>query len=181
MDKLKLNGLEYKQLVSLITDSGSASPDSEARSIEAAFRIPGFRGLRLDTRNWNQQASSFFAFRSARTPKNLLNHVQRIIHHIQQKNPEDVYGALLDLFIVLENHGPALRARMLEYARPLLQPAQYDSLHKLLDGNTPARESLPSAHRSMLSNGFSGTFRLVEKLNDGAESDRADSGATGDP
>ena len=165
MDMLNVNGLKFKQLVSLKTDQKVNSPDLLLDTIEAAFRIPGYRGIQLDTQSWNKEAASFFAARSARTPENLLNHVQRIMHHIQQKNSEGVYGALMDLFIALKNHGPDLRERMLKYARPLLQKEQYDSLHQLLNEDASRLETLPPVNCSMLCKGFSGTFRLVEKIN----------------
>ncbi len=173
-----VNGLQFKPLVSLKVDTMANSPNPLSNEIEAAFRIPGYRGIWLDARNWNKEAASFLAARSARTPKNLLNQVQRIMHHIQQKNSEGVYGALVDLYIVLENHGRPLRERMLKYARPLLKEVQYEGLNQLLNEDASALDTLPPANCSILSRGFSGTFRLVEKLNTTPESVQNNSGAS---
>ncbi len=153
----------FKPLVNSIKDS-TYQPDLELPcGIETAFRIPGSGRLRLNTSNWNREATNFFTARSARDPENLFNHAQRIIHHIQQKNTEGAYGALLDLFIVLKHHGRPLRERMLQYASPLLQEEQYQRLHRLLDNEKWNKLSLPSSNFSILSSGVDGSRPLVEK------------------
>ncbi len=170
---LDSNKLELKPLVTLKVkaDFDNISTVSSSKNIEAAFRIPGYRGLWLDARSWNKEAANFYAARSARTPENLLNHVQRIMHHTRQKNAEGVYGAVMDLFIVLKNHGQPLRKRMLNYARPLLEEVQYKNFYQLLDKDASALDMLTPGNCSILSKGFSGTFRLVEKLNPVLESE----------
>ncbi len=174
MDVLKTNGMQFKPLVVLTADSEVTQSDSLTDKVEAAFRIPDFRGLWLDTRSWSNEAANFFAARSARTPENLLNHVQRIMHHIKRNDTDGVYGALIDLFIVLKNHGTSLRERMLNYARPLLDEAQYDSLYRLLSEDVSTLDQLPSGNCSILSKGFSGTFKLVEKLDSSPQSEQKD-------
>lgn len=132
-------------------------------NIEAAFRIAGNRGLRLNTSNWDQQASHFFSARTASDPENLLNHVQRIMHHIQLKNTDGAYGALLDLFIVLKHRGRPLKERMLQYTTPLLQQQQYARLQRLLDNKTWDMFSLAGSNGSVLCSGLDGSQALVER------------------
>jgi hypothetical protein len=161
----------FKPLVFPGTGHKANSPYLTPIKIEPAFRIPGYRGLWQDTGNWSMDAANFYTSRSVRTPGNLLNHVQRIIHHIRRKNTEDTYGAILDLFIVLKNHGRPLRERMLNYARPLLQGERYDRLQQLLDKNFIKQDEIPGSPRSVLSRGFVSPFRLVEKINVSEELD----------
>jgi hypothetical protein len=156
----------FKPLVFPRVGHKANSLESTPIKIEAAFRIPGYRGLWQDTADWSMDAANFYTSRSARTPENLLNHVQRIIHHIRRKNTEDTYGAILDLFIVLKNHGRPLRERMLNYARPLLLGDRFDRLQQLLDKNLIVESAeIPESPRSVLSRGFVSPFRLVEKVN----------------
>jgi hypothetical protein len=163
--------IQFKPLVASRIDQRAISRELPQVKIEAAFRIPGYRGLWLDTRNWSHEAANYYTASSARTPENLLNHVQRIFHHIQHNNSEDTYGAILDLFIVLKKHGRSLRERMLNYARPLLQGERFDQLQQLLDDNLQEQDTIPTSPRSILSPGFVSPYRLVEKVNVSEEPD----------
>ena len=156
---------QFKPLVALVTARQTNTFELSSMKIEAAFRIPGYRGLWLDTRNWSKEAANFYTALSARTPENLLNHVQRIFHHIRHKNTEDTYGAVLDLFIVLKNHGRPLKERMLNYARPLLRRKRFERLQQLLDTNLLEQDKIPQSPRSVLCPGFVTPYRLVEKIN----------------
>jgi hypothetical protein len=163
--------IQLKPLVASRVDHRDISQEFPPVKIEAAFRIPGYRGLWLDTRNWSKEAANYYTASSSRTPENLLNHVQRIFHHIRHKNTEDTYGAILDLFIVLKNHGRPLRERMLNYARPLIQGERFDRLQQLLDENLLEQDAIPASPRSILSQGFVTPYRLVEKVNVSEELD----------
>ena len=155
---------QFKPLVALVAAPQTHTFGLPSTKIEAAFRIPGYRGLWLDTRNWSKEAANLYTALSARTPENLLNHVQRIFHHIRHKNTEDTYGALIDLFIVLKNHGRPLKERMLNYARPLLLGERFERLQQLLDANLLEQKKIPQCPRSVLSPGFVSPYRLVEKI-----------------
>ncbi len=57
----------------------------------------------------------------AATPNNLRAHVQRVYLAILCHDRMALTGALVDLFLVLEERGSALRQRLLEQAEPLLR------------------------------------------------------------
>ena len=158
--------IQGKPLVSLIADQTETLSNQGplSKQVEAAFHLPDYRGLRLDTQTWSEQAASFYAARSARTPENLLNHVQRVIHQIQLKNSEGIYGALLDLFIVLKSRGKPLRIRMLKSAKPLLKAEWFEQLNLTLDKGITELNTMPLSRFSILSKGCRGTQPLVEKI-----------------
>jgi hypothetical protein len=168
---MSYNDIQYKPLIASRDGHKGDSMELTAVKIEAAFRIPGYRGLWLDTQHWSNEASDFYTSRSARTPENLLNHVQRIFHHIRLKNTEDTYGALLDLFIALKNRGRPLRERMLNYARPVLQVDRFNHLQQLLDKNQSGQEAIAESPRSILSRGFVSPYSLVEKVREKEDGD----------
>lgn len=157
-----------KPLVSIKAERAAEHQETSAYPVEPAFRIPGYRGLWLDTSRWHRQAASFFASRSARTPADLRNHVQRINHQIRHKNPDGVYGALLDLFIILKDRGHPLRARMLKNARHLLQDEWLEQLSQRLDKGITELDAMPLSHSSILSKGCAKSLRLVEKIDAGS-------------
>lgn len=155
-----------KPLVSIKTEHAMEHQQPPACPVEPAFRIPGYRGLWLEAGNWNREAANFLASRSARTPGDLRNHVQRINHQIQQENPDGAYGALLDLFIILEDRGRPLRARMLKSARHLLRNEWFEQLYRRLDSGITALDAMPLSHSSLLSKGYVGSYQLVEKISE---------------
>ena len=153
-----------KPLVIIKAEHVEEHQEASAYPVEPAFRIPGYRGLWLDTRKWHRQAASFFVSRSARTPTDLRNHVQRINHEIRRKNPDGVYGAILDLFIILKDRGHPLRARMLKNARHLLKHEWFEQLSQRLDKGLTELDAMPLSHSSILSKGYAKSLKLVEKI-----------------
>ena len=74
----------------------------------------------------------------------LRSHTQQIFHFLEQKDNKSIYGALVDLFLVLGNKGLALRKRMLISARTLLTDGEFDSLKQSLSlGLKSESQSIP--------------------------------------
>lgn len=80
----------------------------------------------------------------------LLSHVGRINDQIQQKKPEETYGALLDLFIILENDGQELRERMLNKAQLVIKPQQFEFLQQQLEQGITNLDIVPQSRTSTL-------------------------------
>jgi hypothetical protein len=95
--------------------------------LEPAFRIAYQGHLRVDARGWALKAKVYYAHAIARTPRMLWLRVQRIYLLLDMADP-DIHGALIDLFLVLDGKGGALRKRMLSLASALLQPEAYQQL-----------------------------------------------------
>ncbi|MCU7918297.1 MAG: hypothetical protein KZQ95_08045 [Candidatus Thiodiazotropha sp. (ex Epidulcina cf. delphinae)] len=149
----------------LITLTGSPAEsvcltDMEGR-LEPAFLI-AYRGrLHIDASGWREKAKAAYAHAIANTPTALWLHVQRIGLLAETADP-DILGAIVDLFLVLDDKGTALRKRMLALAKPLLEPEDYAILDSHPKRRSPGA-SLPPLHAktSMLSPGITGHARLV--------------------
>lgn len=139
-----------------------------AASVEAAFRIPGFRGLHVSADNWENKASSFLAHVVARNPGDLHAHVQRINLAVRHKQVSVLYGALLDLFIALGEQGYALRKRMFDHTANLLEEKPKQFLSASLKTHIKATDAFPDQGVSVLAKGFSGVHELVEEINQAA-------------
>ncbi len=109
-------------------------------------------------------AIDFLAHRIARSPHELLLHVQRIRLQCRRSATDDVYGALLDLFIVLGDKGLPLRRRLLKSVGRLLREDQRSILIAGLRRGIRASDPVPHSIHSRLTGGLSGTVQLVEAL-----------------
>ncbi len=134
--------------------------------VEPLFRIADVSALSFDTQGWDQKAADFMAYRVARLPGDLRNHVQRIQHQIAMGDAEGAYGAVLDLFIVLKDRGRPLRQRMLEAARDLLDPATYHYLRRRLKRGISELDPTPQSATSVLSRAHQGRRIIVTKVGD---------------
>ncbi|MES9905022.1 MAG: hypothetical protein ABW168_20390 [Sedimenticola sp.] len=104
---------------------------------------------------------SYFAHQIARKPSDLLSHTRRVLFHISLKDSEGVYGALLDLYLVLGAKGEALRERMLEKADGYLSDEQKRLFSSHQQSGLFRSQPLPPSSTSILGNFFTGTSQLV--------------------
>ncbi len=140
---------------------GEASPDP-------AFGLSQARALNIDAGGWSMRALDHFAHLVHTSPADLRAHVQRINLCVTQANADAVYGALLDLFLVLGAKGAALRKRMHELAGPSLSREARKLFQDYLECGITQTDVLPAAAASVLSRGLRGTTRLVERVSAGA-------------
>ncbi len=152
------------RLIRIIPGNIQENGRGEAVVIEAAFRIPGNTHLRLKVHDWGGKAAEYLDHAVVRAPHDLRGHVQRINLHIQRNDAEAVYGALLDLFIILKTLGRPLRDRMLKQSQAVLSEEVYQFLVQRLEVGIVATDVVLPSRTSLLSKGFSGTNRLVIKL-----------------
>jgi len=150
-------------VIESIEDSGDTSQARFSRRRELAFVLPGIKNLQLVPTK-DEDPGIFLAHQIARDPEDLRAHVQRIYLHIAAKNAEEIYGALVDLFIVLGAKGSPLRHRMLAVSKKFLDREQYQTLVRKLDTGVHAADTIPPAPASMLTRGTRGTHFLVERL-----------------
>lgn len=133
------------------------------QTVEPVFHIADATELSLDTQGWDTAADDFMSYRVARIPGDLRNHVQRINHSIAAGNSEHVYGAVLDLFIVLKDKGQPLRSRILRNAQPLLPKPCYRHLLRRMEKGISEQDALPPSDVSVLSRGHLGMHEVVTK------------------
>jgi len=113
---------------------------AEFEETEPVFLL--YDNTRLQIKQANPYTLTYLAASIARNPRNLLLHLQRIIYCCQgQYNEEQLYAALVDFFVVLQNAGLSIKRRMLECSRKHLSPVLWDRLqvyctdHTLIHGN----------------------------------------------
>ena len=109
------------------------------------------------------RVSNYLAHKIVRQVADLESHIQRIIIYSRFRNADAVYGALLDLFIVLGNKGFAIRQRMLRMVAKAIGRTRYARLLGVLERGITSDELLPYTPYSMLSGSFVGASPLVYK------------------
>jgi hypothetical protein len=149
-----------------------ATGDSDDVRLDAAFQMPAVRSLRLAPERIGDDGMEYITYRIVRSPKDLRNHVRRIVLQHDIGDSEALYAALLDLFIVLGNKGRALRKRVLDGARSRLGIQQYRALSACLDSDSVRCNGLPAPPDSMLAAGVIGMQKLVEAVDGENESTR---------
>jgi hypothetical protein len=146
--------------------------DSDDVRLDVAFQMPAVRNLRLAPDCIGDEGIEYIDYRIVRSPKDLCNHVRRILLQHDMGDPDALYAALLDLFIVLENKGFALRRRVLEGARSRLSAQQYRTLSACMNSDQVQCDRLPAPPDSMLAKGLIGSRSLVEAADNENESVR---------
>ncbi len=118
---------------------------------------------RLSKSKSAEKIIDFMAQQIVRNPANLQLHLSRIHFYSQQNNREGVYGALLDLYSVLKEKGWPLRKRLLHKYHTQLKSEQGLILSACLSGRIEKNKAIPCVKESMLSDGRTGTHRLLIK------------------
>lgn len=145
---------------------GETSPESvplwENEGEEWTFRIDGLRALRPASPADAPGLADYLEQRIAAEPSHLLHHIRRIALQYGLDRPEALYGALIDLFLVLGSEGRALRRRMTHGCRDRLLPEHYTHLTRWLDGSPLSAEAIPPLHSSLFGLGMGGNLQLVD-------------------
>ncbi len=102
------------------------------------------------------------AHRIQRTPADLVAHLQRLKIYHQCDNRDGVYGALLDLFIALDDHGSALRLRLLRGVSARLTKSQLALFKAGMQRGLLATNVMPLTRYSRLSGAVSGSLNISE-------------------
>jgi len=87
------------------------------------------------------------------SPNNLRAQVQRVYLAILCDDGVELTGALMDLFLVLEDRGYGLRKRLVEQAAPLLRSSDLVVFNQVLENNQLNQLLNVQKQRSMLCNG----------------------------
>lgn len=149
-----------------IHDGGAPSdptPLWEGEGGEWALRVDDLRIIRPVGLPDAPGLADYLEQRIAAEPSHLLHHTRRIALEYQLDHPESLYGALIDLFLVLGVRGRALRRRLTEGARERLAPEHYAQLRRWLQsGQALDTESVPPLKSSLFGLGTGETLHLVE-------------------
>jgi tetratricopeptide (TPR) repeat protein len=109
------------------------------------------------------QALECLVFQLLKKPRALAVHLQRIYFCYHNGLTENLFAALVDLFIILEGKGHNLSLRMLQGAKSKLQPQQYAILNKALNLSAEEVKLLSGNMYSLFSYGLIGTNLLIVK------------------
>ncbi len=149
--------------IASISGEKECNSRDQASLIDAAFQIPGNSHLQLDTHGWSDKASAYLDHAVARSPQDLRSHVQRVYLHIERRDGDAIFGALVDMFIALQDAGRPLRQRLLETSRAVIDEQSYQFLLQRLETGIRSTDAILPCRRSLLSKGLSGTDQLVTK------------------
>lgn len=136
--------------------------------VDGEFVDPEF----LKLRSMSMQESHFcppsviaskLAHKITRFPDDLRSHTQRIFIFIEQDKRLAVYSSLIDLFLILEEKGAALRTRMLFSAKHILSDQQFEFLQQSLLLGLRGDVTLTTSNQSLLSQGRKNTRPFVQK------------------
>ncbi len=105
-------------------------------------------------------------FSVSRNPKNLQAHLERIYFCYQEQLNDQLFGALVDLLIVLNKTGEALANRMVSGCQARLTGNQLNALINLIDNKETRTECLFYSCYSIFSKGLQSTSVLLRLVQD---------------
>jgi hypothetical protein len=143
----------------------------DSPSYEPAFFVPSITGLDVVCDRYGKNAE-FLSQAIAKKPTQLKSHVLRIGLQIRDRNSDGVWGALIDLFLVLQCNGRALRQRLLESSRNILGDTRYRYLRAHLEEGLSSHCARAEDIHSVLAKEQSGPLQLLRKQDHSAEMPR---------
>ncbi len=106
-------------------------------------------------------------FRLSKNPKYLQGHLERIYFCFQKQLDAQLYGALVDLLIVLNKSGDALSRRMIVGCRSRLTETQFQALENYLESKHSSGTPLSLNRYSVFANGMLSTSALMHVTSNG--------------
>ena len=95
-------------------------------------------------------------YRVSREPQDLRSHILRITHYMRLRHEAGVYGALVDLFIVLGQNGVSIRQRMLGQAKSFLSHKRFLFFNSIIQRGIRDSDPVPDVQTAVLSKGYTG-------------------------
>ncbi len=123
----------------------------------------------IDQYFWNTDVLAYkdflekLVFRIARRPKHLISHIQRIYYCFHTNLNEQLFAAIVDLLVVLNNRGQAISWRILMGAKSQLSADQFDVLKKHLKSEHADVNLLVGNQYSILTRGLLGVNDMVQQ------------------
>lgn len=134
--------------------------ETDLASPEPAFRPLSGYALRLE--GADRSMLNHLAAHIETKPSDLLSHTRRILIAIDLKDPDELFGALVDLFIAKGDSATNVRANLLQRATALLSARQQDFLRQHLTNGLTAQTPVPMAARcSRLTAGLPQTIHVT--------------------
>ena len=148
-----------KLLVRGPVEASESIPEHLFGCLEAVFPSLATSDLRF-SKPYQPILANHFAHCITRDSGDLKSHVRRIFLVCEQGAPQEVFSAVLDLFLALGKNGASLRRRMLEFSRARLRGPEYNLLlNSMATGLDPSTISFAAG--SLLCQGGEGTVHCV--------------------
>jgi hypothetical protein len=143
---------------SLIKCSDYDDSEALASGFLAIKEAAGF----YEWHDWSaEQGLEMLVFRVSRKPKYLIAHVERIYYCFRHALNEQLFGALVDLLIVLNRDGKALGKRMINGSKARLTENQFQALINHLNDRSSKADLLPPNRYSVFAKGLQSTADMV--------------------
>lgn len=113
--------------------------------------------------NWSvEKGLEGLVFRVSRNPRYLHAHIERIYYCFQQNLGEQLFGALVDLLIVLNGDGDALGRRMVIGSKSRVTENQFHVLTNHIDNRNSRSDLLPPNRYSIFAKGLQSATVMVQ-------------------
>lgn len=109
------------------------------------------------------EALESLVFLITKKPKCLINHVRRIYYCFQKNLNKQLFAAIVDFLVVLNQQGQAISWRVVLGAKSRLTPEQFKELKGYLKGDTD-RNLLSGNQYSVFSKGFIGANKMIQQI-----------------
>jgi len=166
MDSLtETNSVNQRQVTMRETRTiPKSKTDNTKLCVDVMFLISNNTSLRLDYKEFNEQAMEYLTHKVSRNPLDLQSHTQRIYLYMADFDGDGTYCALLDLFIALGNKGLPLRKRILQESQYFLKLQQFEALTSSIESGLNAHDIMPPAKTSVLTKSYIGHRKIVERI-----------------
>ena len=147
-------------------DDSNAIGDSPVKKFFANKAAVGF----YEWHDWSaEKGLERLVFQVSRKPNTLEAHMERIYYCFENALDEQLFGALVDLLIILNKKGLALGRRMIAGSKSRLPENQYQALVRHLVNNGVNYDLLPPSPYSVFAKGLQSTAKLLQLNENGRE------------
>ena len=143
----------------------------EALVYDPAFQLSSETGLCLKpAQGYEIELANQLSAMVSADPQNLKVHIRRICLYFDLHQADFLFGALIDLWIAFNGRGRDFFRIILFATKVRLKEEDFKQLHKLFVNKELSASKTPSARLSVLSQGLSGSLKLVSLVDDNVAS-----------
>ncbi len=110
------------------------------------------------------EALEKLVFLITKKPKNLINHVQRIYYCFQKNLNRQLFAAIVDFLVILNQRGQAISWRIVLGTKSRLTPDQFKELKGYLKGDCSNTSLLSGNQYSVFSKGLVGINKMIQQI-----------------
>jgi hypothetical protein len=111
-----------------------------------------------------EEALEKLVFLISKKPKSLINHVRRIFYCFQENLNKQLFAALVDFLVILNQQGQAISWRVVLGTKSRLTPEQFQGLKGYLKGDYTDIHLLSGNQYSIFSKGLVGINKMIQQI-----------------